>query len=76
MCVWEWQRWWDRWVVGWGKAVVCMHSVRVWKCICVYVHMSTIGVVQPWWADVMLGSGPCLCSALAVVGAARKLVVI
>lgn len=37
----------------------------------VYVHMRTIGVVfsaQPWWADVMLGSGPCLGSALAVAG--------
>lgn len=59
------------WLDGGGSGV----RARVY--ICVYVHMSTIGVVfsaQPWWADVMLGSGPCLCSALAV--AARKSVVI
>lgn len=40
--------------------------------------MSTAGVVfseQPWWADVMFGSDPSLCSAMAVVGAARKAMV-
>lgn len=57
-----------------------MHArVCVWKCICVYVHMCTIEVVfsaQPWWADVMLGSGLCLRSASAVVGTSGKSVVI
>lgn len=40
--------------------------------VCVCACMRTIGVVfsaQPRWADVMLGSGPCLCSFLAEVKA-------
>lgn len=67
---------WDRWVVGWGRVRTDM---RVGTHVCRHVHTSAIGEVlsaQPWWADVMPGSGPCLRAALAVVGAARKSVVI
>lgn len=43
-------------------------------CVCVHAHIGVVFSAQPWWADVMLGSGPCLCSGLAV--ASRKPVVI
>ena len=63
-------------MAGWG----CAHTdMRVGTHVCRYALTSTIGVelgAQPWWADVMPGSGPCLRAALAVVGAARKSVVI
>ena len=45
---------------GMGEAVVCTHGC---------VHVRTMGVVfsaQPWWADVMHQSGPCLRSFLAL----------
>lgn len=49
--------------------------VVVGACTCVYVHMRTIGVVfsaQPRWADVMLGSGPCLCSFFGSSQSSKK----
>lgn len=70
----------DRWVVGWERrrsactgVYACVHA---YVCMCTRALLGVVFAAQPWWADVMLGSGPCLCSALAVAGAATKSVVI
>lgn len=53
----------------------CVH-VCPYVCVCARELYGVVFNAQPRWADVMLGSGPCLCSVLAVVGATRKVVVL
>ena len=62
-----------------GWVGVCTHRHACGNAcvsVCAHEHYGVELGAQPWWADVMPGSGPCLRAALAVVGAARKSVVI